>query len=121
MINIENSWYRISIKALIFNKEWEILLCKENTWLWDFPWGWLDHWEEYDICLKRELKEETWLEVIEIGRMPMCFVAVHKANSTKRPWIANICFEVKLKNLDFTLSDECVEIWFYSYEDIKKL
>ena len=120
-MEVKNCFYRISVKALISNEEWKVLLCKESSWKWDFPWGWLDHWENSIICLERELKEEMWLESTFISQNPKYFITAHKPESKTRPWIANIFYEVKVKNLDFISSDECVEIWFFSFEEIKKL
>ncbi len=121
MKNIENGWYRISAKALIYNEKWEFLLCKEDNWVWDIPGWWLDHWENPISCIKRELKEEMWLVVTHIDTKPQYFITAHKPQSKTRPWIANICYKVKVKNLDFTPSKECVEIWFFSPEKIKEI
>ena len=120
-MEVQNCFYRISVKALISNEEWKVLLCKESSWKWDFPWGWLDHWEKSIICLERESKEEMWLKATFISQNPKYFITAHKPESKTRPWIANVFYEVKVKNLDFISSDECVEIWFFSFEEIKKL
>ena len=121
MKDIDNWWYRISVKALIYNEEWKILLCKEYNWVWDIPGGWLDHWEKPEVCIDRELEEEMWLKVDDINQDPCYFITAHKPTSKTRPWIANICYEVKVKDLDFTPSKECVEIWFFSPEEISEL
>jgi len=120
-MEIKQSWYRISIKALIYNDKREFLLCKEDNWMWDFPGGWLDHWEQSDICLKRELLEEMWLEITYIDNNPKYFITVHKPKSKNRPWISNIFYEIKVKDLNFTPSDECVEIGFFNIESASKL
>lgn len=121
MQNIENWWYRISVKALIYNDKWDFLLCKENNWTWDLPWGWLDHNETPINCLKRELQEEMWLVSKNIDKKPLYFITAHKPTSKTRPWIANICYKTEVENLGFIKSDECVEIWFFDIEDAKKL
>jgi hypothetical protein len=43
--------------------------------------------------------------------------------STNAPQIPinNVIFETKLKHLDFTPSDECVEIRFVSPEEVKRM
>jgi ADP-ribose pyrophosphatase YjhB (NUDIX family) len=120
-MKIENCWYRISVKALIYNEEWKILLCKENNGFWDLPWWWLEHWENYVNCIKRELKEEMWLEVIFVNENPKYFITVHKQNSKTKPWIANICYETKVKDLNFISSNECTEIWFFYFEEVKNM
>ena len=120
-MEIKEAWYRISVKALIYNDKWEFLLCKESNGVWDFPGGWLDHWEKPDVCIKRELQEEMWLEVTEISNTPKYFVTAHRPESKSRPWIANVFYEVKVKDLNFTPSDECVEIWFFNKESINNI
>lgn len=120
-MEIKQSWYRISAKALIYNEKWEFLLCKENNWTWDFPGGWLDHWEGYEVCIKRELQEEMWLELIHIEDKPKYFITANKPTSKTRPWIANIFYEVKVKNLNFIASEECIEIWFFDADSAWKL
>jgi len=120
-MEIKQAWYRVSIKALILNENWDFLLAKENNWVWDFPWGWLDHWEEIEDCLKRELKEEMGLKILFIGNSPSCFVAVAKPESKTRPFIANIFYKVDVENLNFKVSDECIEIWFFNKDTIKNI
>ncbi len=120
-MEIKQAWYRISVKALIYNDLGEFLLCKEDNWLWDFPGGGLDHWEKTEVCIKRELQEEMWLETTEISKNPKYFITAHKPESKNRPWLANIFYEIKVKNLDFTPSDECVEIGFFNKNSIKKI
>lgn len=120
-MEIKEAWYRISVKALIYNEKGEFLLCKESNWTWDIPGWWLEHWEKYDKCLNRELQEEMWLDVIWISKSPNYFITAHKPNSKSRPWVGNICYEVKVKDLYFTPSDECIEIRFFSPEEIKNI
>lgn len=120
-MEVEKAWYRMSAKALIYNEKWDFLLIKESNWFWDFPGWWLDHWENYDICIKRELEEEMWLEVTWIDQNPKHFITAHKPESKTRPWLANIFYEVKVKNLHFTPSDECVEIGFFNINNIENI
>lgn len=120
-MEVKQSWYRISVKALIYNEKWEFLLCKEDNWTWDFPGGWLDHWESINTCLERELKEEMWLTIVSINNEPKYFITANKPKSKTRPWIANIFYEVEVKDLNFIPSEECVEIGFFNIESAWKL
>ncbi len=121
MIDINDAWYRVSVKAIIYNNEWKILLCKEDNWMWDFPGWWLDQWENPEECLKREIMEEMWLEVLTISEAPVCFITAQKFRSKTRPWIWNLCYEITVKNLEFTTSDEYTEIWFFNKETFKEI
>ncbi len=53
-----NTFYRVSIKALIKNDAGEVLVVKEHQDKWELPGGGLDHGESIHDCLKRELQEE---------------------------------------------------------------
>ena len=53
-----NTFYRVSIKALIKNDRGEVLVVKEHQDKWELPGGGLDQGETIHDCLKRELKEE---------------------------------------------------------------
>lgn len=53
-----NTFYRVSIKALIKNSKGEVLVVKEYQDKWELPSGGLDQGETIHDCLKRELKEE---------------------------------------------------------------
>lgn len=120
-MEIKSGWYRISAKALIYNEEGKFLLCKEEDGTWDLPWWGLDHWEYVLDCITRELDEEMGIEVISINPTPKVFIAAHKPSSKSRPWISNICYEVKVKDFNFIPSDECVEIWFFSPEEVEDI
>ena len=69
MPNIDR--YSISLKALIKNKKWEILIMEKPkssymSWFYDFPWWRIDKNErEADLkeVLLREIKEELWENV----------------------------------------------------------
>lgn len=56
--NIPNCFYRISIKALILDKDGKFLLCRESDGRWELPGGGLDHGENPQDGLMREIKEE---------------------------------------------------------------
>jgi len=121
MIDLTNSRYRVSIKAVIFNKNNEFLLCQESNGMRDFPGGGIELWETPQACLHREIQEEMWLEVISIDPRPLCFVAVKNNGSEKRPFVANLCYRIAVKNLDIAPSDECISFWFFTKESIKSL
>ncbi|MCP4523550.1 MAG: NUDIX hydrolase [Candidatus Gracilibacteria bacterium] len=120
-MNIENCWYRISVKALIYNKKGDFLLCKEKNGTWDLPGGGLDHNENPANCLKRELYEEMGLKIKSINNVPLYFITAHKPKSKTRPWISNICYKTELESLDFIASDECTEIGFFNIETAKRI
>lgn len=70
---IPNCFYRIGIKALIINDKKDFLLAKDENGLWDIPGGGLEFNESPHEALKRELFEETGLEVSFIAENPSYF------------------------------------------------
>ncbi len=57
-----NTFYRVSLKALLFNDQGEILVVKEKNNIWDMPGGGIDHGETPHQALARELYEEVLLQ-----------------------------------------------------------
>lgn len=66
--------YRVSAKAIIV-VEGKLLLIRENGNHWDLPGGGIEHLEAIDVALKREVREETGLEIVGIE------------NASLQPWI----------------------------------
>lgn len=81
--------------------------------------GGLEHGEHPMNCLKREVQEETGLELTYVSPSPKYFLTSARENTNPQTYIANIIYEVKLKNLDFTPSDECQELRFFSIQDME--
>ena len=119
MPEIPNWFYRTSIKALILNEKREFLLVREEKWR-ELPWWWLEYWETPQECIKRELNEEMWINVIWVNENPSYFTTTQKANWI---WISNVIYETQI-NMDeiknFKPSDECLEIKFFNKEEAKK-
>ena len=116
--DIPPCFYRLSAKALIHNEEWKFLLVKESDQNWTLPGGGVDYGENLQECLKREIKEEMWLELESINDEPSYFYTSINLN-----WwnIAIALYEANVKSLEFIPSEECTEIWFFTIEEAKRL
>ena len=53
-----NTFYRVSVKAIIRNKKGEVLVVKEHGGPWSLPGGGIDHGETAEVALAREMYEE---------------------------------------------------------------
>ncbi len=112
--NIPKCFYRISVKALILNDEKRFLLTKEENGKWELPGGGLDFSEKPQKCLIREIKEEMGVDVTFVANNPSYFLTSQRENSY---WFSNIIYLTKVKDLNFSPSDECVEARFFTKEE----
>ena len=112
---IPDCFYRVSVKALIFDEEKRFLLVKEDNGFWELPGGGLDFGENPQEGIKRELLEEMGVKTTFIAEKPSYFLTT---KNFKNIHIANILYETKIENLNFTPSAECVEIKFFTKEEV---
>jgi len=119
---VKQCHYRISAKAILRNSEWKFALClKEMLVDWvlqsrlDIPWGWIDHWETAIETIKREIFEEMWLIVRHIDPSPKYFFTWESTCTRIPMWI--VCYETEVENFDYTPSEECRVMNFYSLEE----
>ncbi len=113
----KTTFYRTSIKALVFDENKKILLTKDESGKWDLPGGGMDWGETPQICLAREIQEEMDLATTWIADHPSYF---YPDQQDKGIWFTFVIYETKLEHLDFTPSDECAEIGFFTIEEAKK-
>lgn len=112
----EQNYYRLSVKGIVLDDSGRILLSRENNGMWEILGGGLDHNEDPIECLKREIHEETGLEVTYVSENPLYFVTSPRANADT--FIANVIYEIKLKSYEFIPSDECQELRFFSTQEM---
>lgn len=118
-MNIPDCYYRISVKALVLNDERDkFLITKEENGKWELPGGGIDWGVDVREELQREIKEEMGLETTWVAEHPSYFLT--DMSNPERPK-ANVLYEAKLASLDFTPSDECVEVKFVSSQETKEL
>ena len=115
---MNDNFYRISIKALVLDDEGRFLLAKEDVGKWELLGGGMKHGESPQDALKREVKEETGIDVVWVDENPSYFLTVE--NTHQGFWQANVIYKAKLASLDFTPSPECQELKFFSVEEAKK-
>ena len=114
--NIPQHFYRTSAKALILNDQKEFLLCKEENGIWELPGGGIQFGEEVTECIQREILEEMGLQVTSVATTCSYFTT---CEHTKGFWVANALFVTTVADYNFTPSDECIEIGWFTKESAK--
>ncbi len=138
---IPKSFYRITVKALIQNEEWKILLLKEgryadkkssyyrnDTWLYDLPGGGLEWGEDFRLGLAREIREEMWMKEkdIQIALEPE-YIYITELDDryhrdTERDDFYPVCmfvYRTKLTHYNFHESPECTGYEWVSIDDFQ--
>lgn len=94
-----NTFYRVSIKAVIRNNKDEVLVVKEHQEKWELPGGGLDHSESIHYGLKRELSEELGIT----NDFTESFSKIETKYMPSRPdkeldfWKMSVYFDVTIK------------------------
>lgn len=115
----DQNYYRVSVKGIVFDEQGRVLLSREENDKWEILGGGLDHGEDPITCLKREISEEAGLEVTYISPQPIFFLTCPRLGADT--FVANVIYEIRLKNLDFTPSDECQELRFFTPQEVRAL
>jgi len=106
-----DSLFRVSLKAVIFNKEGHVLVVKERgrDW-WDIPGGGLDHGESIKDALARELQEEVSLQ----GAFEYEAILAEDPRHLSNPnlYQMRITFLVKPESLNFVVGKDSHEVRF---------
>ena len=102
-------------EKILLNKEFRLAL---GDWVYNFPAGLIDEGEEPIESARRELKEETGLDLLTVNDiLPLSYSAIGFANET------NLCI-VGVANGTFSKSSSTVEeikAGWYTKDEVKKL
>lgn len=98
--NNDQAFYRISLKALIRNKQNEILMVSEKNGDFSLPGGGFDHEESVHECLRRELFEEIGLT----SDFSEKIIGTDKRYVPhKNAWLLWMVYEIQYDELDFSI------------------
>lgn len=113
----------LTVSAIIFNKKDEILLCKSHKWenKYIIPGGHVEFGEKLEDALKREILEETSLEIhsLKLIGIKECYYNNNYYRDRHFIFVDYIC---KTNMTDVLLNDEAEEYaWvplsdYHSYE-----
>ena len=139
---IPKGFYRMTVKALVMNAEWKILLLREGRYadknsefyrddsgLYDLPGGGIVWWDGFEESLYKELFEEIGLQKkdITIAKEPLYTYITELDDryyaDEKNDELYPVCmfiYPVRLAHFDFRESPECTWFEWVSIEDFPK-
>lgn len=103
----------VSCAALVTNDDGKILLVKSPWRGWEYPGGLIEPGETFQECLRREVREESGVEIEITGFVGIC------KNVEKN--IVNIDFTARYVSGQLTTSAESTEVIWASPEEAMDL
>jgi 8-oxo-dGTP diphosphatase len=111
-----NTFYRVSIKALITNQEGKVLVVKENQDTWS-PGGGLDHGEDPKSGILRELKEELGIEAPHVKDIATIKTFYLEHKSAGLLWVV---YEVEAPSQELVLGEGVAEARYIDIAELKQ-
>ena len=103
----------VSVAALVTNDKGEILLVNSPWRGWEYPGGLIEPGESFEAALKREVREESGMEVEITGFVGIC-------KNLERD-IVNIDFTARCTGGKLTTSEESTEVGWFTPEEAMKV
>ncbi len=116
--NVNDNFFQISVKGLFFNEDNKIMMLLDEDGYWEPFGGRIQKGENMIDALKRECLEETGLECKILDERPLIVYSAIDQDGLPR---VMVYYKVSVDSLDFKLSDECVDIKFFTKDEIKNL
>jgi 8-oxo-dGTP diphosphatase len=113
-----NTFYRVSVKALIRNEKGEVFVVKEDGDFWGLPGGGLDHGELPRDAIKREMMEELNVATLEVGEIVYSKPIYLDRIDT---WMLWVVYEATLNETEFTFGDGVTDAKYISVEELEGL
>ena len=104
-----NNLHKVSVAALVTNKEGKILLVNSPWRGWEYPGGLIEPGETFEEALHREVREESGVEIEITG-----FVGICKNVGMD---IVNIDFTAQYAGGELTTSEESTEVGWFTAEE----
>jgi 8-oxo-dGTP pyrophosphatase MutT (NUDIX family) len=98
---VPSTFYRVSVKALVFDPQDRLLVMQNRDDTWELPGGGWEHGETLEECLRRELLEELGVGIASID-MSTIHPCVGHAPDARYPWL-KLALNVELASQDFAL------------------
>lgn len=121
-----DAFYRVTIKGLIIQDD-KLMMIRESEALsggkWELPGGGLDFGEDIHLGFSREIEEEMGLVLTRMATKPTYLWTHRFEHQRDMDWYYSLvlAYRIELKDLNFTPSEECEEIGFFSKDEMESM
>jgi 8-oxo-dGTP diphosphatase len=98
----DSPFYRVSVKALIFDDQHRLLVFQDDEGAYEMPGGGWEHGETLKECITRELYEEMRITPSHIGEVQFVYSGLHDTGYMK----CVIVVPVTITSHDFQPTDD---------------
>lgn len=108
----------VSVKGILFDRDGRVLLCHNDRGDWELPGGRPGRDEDDETCLRREMREETGLE-IEVAQ----FVSAYRFEVLPGRDVDIRAYGCRMSTPAPTLvlSEEHIELAFFTHEELDQI
>lgn len=122
---LPDCFYRVTIKGLCV-RDGKLLMIKESdelTGKWELPGGGLDFGEDIREAFEREVEEEMGMKVRKMSASPVYVWTWKYQHRRGLDWfyVCVLAYRVEFEDLNFTKTEECQELEFFSKDEIGSL
>lgn len=124
-----SAFYRVVMKGILV-RDGKILMVEDTVdahekkygFQWEMPGGGLDFGEDFQEAFKREVQEEMGLEVTSMATKPLYIWTAKREHLRNMEWhyVLILMFPFEVKNLEFTPTDECKSIRFFTIDELRE-
>lgn len=114
----DSTFYRVSVKALIFDDTQRLLVFQDTAGEFEMPGGGWEHGETLNECITRELNEEMRVVPDQIGKVQFVYTGPHDSGYQK----CFIVVPVTITSYDLRASgDDLAAAQFVNREEFREL
>lgn len=99
---LRSPFYRVTVKALIFDASGRLLVTQTKDGQWEIPGGGWEHDEELADCLRRELQEELGVSASSIGDVAFTY----RGQNWRGYMVVRLAVPATLSSTTFTPGDD---------------
>lgn len=98
---LPSTFYRVSLKAFIFDNQGRLLLGQAEDGKWEPPGGGWEHDETIADCLSRELQEELGVKIKSLGEI----MTVYRGRNKRGYETIKVAIRTEIESDDFRFGD----------------